>query len=335
MPRRPDIAVFGAGAWGVALAITWARAGAKVVVWSALPQEIEVLARTRRHPRFTDVELPLGLRPVTEASEAFQAPLWISAMATQVSPAAWGRLRAAAPAAPELVIHCSKGILQGSHLTLSQALAGVMDVPVGVLSGPTFADEVSRNLPSVILLALPEAVDDERARALQALLATERLRVYLSRDVVGVELCAALKNVLAIAAGLVDGMGLGCNARAAIITRGLAEMSRLVEALGGQPSTVMGLAGLGDLLLTATGPQSRNRTFGELVGRGRSIPEAQAALGGQVVEGMFTTEAALALAAERGVDLPIAVEIARLLEGEDPREAIARLMKRSLKSEWA
>ena len=335
MPRRPDIAVFGGGAWGVALAITWARAGANVVVWSALAHEIDVLAKTRRHGRFTDVELPLTLRPVKEAAEAFRAPLWISAMATQVSPEAWGKLRKAAPTAPELVIHCSKGILQGTHQTLSQALAGVLDVPVGVLSGPTFADEVCRNLPSVILLALPEEVDDERAKALQALLATERLRVYLSRDVVGVELCAALKNVLAIAAGLVDGMGLGCNARAAIITRGLAEMSRLVEALGGLPSTVMGLAGLGDLLLTATGPQSRNRTFGELVGKGLGIEAAQAALGGQVVEGMFTTEAALALAGEAGVDLPIAAEVARLLEGADPRDAIARLMKRSLKSEWA
>lgn len=335
MPKRPDIAVFGGGAWGVALAITWARAGANVVVWSALENEIDVLTRTRRHPRFTDVELPLTLRPVKDASEAFKAPLWISAMATQVSPEAWGKLRKSAPMAPELLIHCSKGILQGSHLTLSQALAGVLDAPVGVLSGPTFADEVCRNLPSVILLALPEAVDDDRARSLQALLATERLRVYLSRDVLGVELCAALKNILAIAAGLVDGMGLGCNARAAIITRGLAEMSRLVEALGGQPSTVMGLAGLGDLLLTATGPQSRNRTFGELVGKGRSIKQAQAELGGQVVEGIYTVEAALALAGQAGVDLPIAAEVARLLEGEDPREAIARLMKRSLKSEWA
>jgi glycerol-3-phosphate dehydrogenase (NAD(P)+) len=335
MPKRPDIAVFGGGSWGTALAVAWARAGAKVVIWSALGKEIDLLNQTRRHPRFIDVELPLTLRPVKEASEAFRAPLWISAMATQVSANAWADLRKAAPKAPELVIHCSKGILQGSHKTLSQALADVLDVPVGVLSGPTFADEVCRNLPSAILLALPEAVADDRAKELQALLASERLRVYLSRDVLGVELCAALKNVLAIAAGLVDGMGLGNNARAAIITRGLAEMSRLVVALGGQPGTVMGLAGLGDLLLTATGPQSRNRTFGELVGRGQSILDAQVALGGQVVEGMFTTEAALALAAEAGIEMPIAEEVARLLEGMNPQEAIARLMKRSLKSEWA
>lgn len=335
MTKRPDLAVFGGGAWGVALAIAWARAGAEVVVWSALPAEIDTLARTRRHPRFTDVELPVGLRPVREAAEAFRAPLWISAMATQVSPEAWRTLRRAAPQPPELVIHCSKGILRGSHQTLSQALASVLDVPVGVLSGPTFADEVSRNLPAAIVLALPDRIDDDRARELQALLATERLRIYLSRDVLGVELCAALKNVLAIAAGLVDGMGIGHNARAALITRGLAELSRLVEARGGRTSTVMGLAGMGDLLLTATGPQSRNRTFGELVGRGHSIAAAQAALGGQVVEGIPTTEAALALAAEAGIDLPITAEVARLLDGEEPREAIARLMRRELKAEWA
>ena len=152
-------------------------------------------------------------------------------------------------------------------------------------------------------------------------------------DVVGTELCGALKNVLAIAAGLVDGLGLGYNARAALITRGLAEMARLVEVLGGQSSTVMGLAGMGDLLLTATGPQSRNRTFGELVGKGSSVDAARDALGGQVIEGMFTTEAALALAKEHGLDLPIASEVQRLLNGERPEEAVRRLMTRSLKSE--
>ncbi|MBI4913407.1 MAG: NAD(P)-dependent glycerol-3-phosphate dehydrogenase [Acidobacteria bacterium] len=335
MTRLPDLAVFGAGSWGTALAINWARGGAHVVVWSALPQETAALAATRRHPRFTDVELPVTLRPVQDPAEAFKAPLWVSAMATQVSPGAWRDLRRLAPGPPEALIHCSKGILQGSLQTLSQALAEVFSIPVGVLSGPTFADEVSRNLPSAILLALPEPVPDARAQQLQALLATERLRVYLSRDVVGVELCAALKNILAIAAGLVDGMGLGHNARAALITRGLAEMSRLVQALGGQASTVMGLAGMGDLLLTATGAQSRNRGFGELVGRGYAIKAAQEALGGQVVEGMFTTEAALALAQRAGVELPIAAEVGRLLAGADPLEAVTRLMKRSLKSEWA
>ncbi len=335
MASRPDLAVFGAGAWGTALAIAWARAGAKVALWSALPEEIDQLRQTGRHLRFTDVELPATLTPVKDAAEAFGAEVWVSAMPVQVSVEAWRALRAAAPAPPELVIHCSKGLLRATHQTLTQALGGVLDVPIGVLSGPSFADEVSRNLPAAIALALPPTIDDARAQSLQKTLATDRLRIYLSRDVLGVELCAALKNVLAIAAGLVDGLRLGHNARAAVITRGLAEMSRLVAALGGQPATVIGLAGMGDLLLTATGPQSRNRTFGELVGKGIGIQAAQAALGGQVIEGMYTTEAALDLAREVGVDLPIAAEVARLLAGAEPGEAMTRLMTRALKSEVA
>lgn len=330
---RPDIGIFGSGAWGTALGITWARAGADVVLWGSFPEEVAQMTATRRHIRLKDVDFPERLRVTGNASEAFTAPLWISAMPTQVTPEAWVKLRKEAPAPPELVIHVSKGILQSTHQTLTQALTGVLDVPVGALSGPTFADEVARGVPSAIVLALPAEVPDGRAEALQAQLASERLRIYLSRDVIGTELCGALKNVLAIAAGLVDGLKLGYNARAALITRGLAEMARLVEALGGQPATVMGLAGMGDLLLTATGPQSRNRTFGERVGRGQTVAEARDALGGQTIEGMFTTQAALSLAEDLGVELPITAEVLRLLNGESPEEAVQRLMTRDLKSE--
>ncbi|HEX9082437.1 MAG TPA: NAD(P)H-dependent glycerol-3-phosphate dehydrogenase [Holophagaceae bacterium] len=333
MSRRPDIGIFGSGAWGTALGITWARAGAEVVLWSAFREEVEQLRSAGAHPRLKEAPFPDSLEVTGDPARAFQAPLWISAMPTQATPDAWRKLRKEAPAPPELVIHVSKGILQTTHQTLTQALTGVLDVPVGALSGPTFADEVARGVPSAIILALPETIADARARELQAQLASERLRVYLSRDVVGTELCGALKNVLAIAAGLVDGLKLGYNARAALITRGLAEMARLVEALGGQASTVMGLAGMGDLLLTATGPQSRNRTFGELVGKGHPVDAARDALGGQIIEGMFTTEAALALAAEVGVELPIAAEVQRLLNGESAHEAVQRLMTRELKSE--
>ncbi len=333
MASRADIGVFGSGAWGTALAITWARKGAKVALWGNFPDEMAQMAATRRHLRLKDVAFPEGLQTSDDPTDAFAAPLWISAMPTQVTPEAWRKLRPRAPKAPESVIHVSKGILQSTHQTLSQALTGVLDAPVGVLSGPSFADEVSLGVPTAIVLALPGTVSDDRAKALQAQLASEKLRIYLSRDVLGTELCGALKNVLAIAAGLVDGLGLGYNARAALITRGLAEMSRLVEVLGGQPATVMGLAGMGDLLLTATGPQSRNRTFGEMVGRGQSVDAARDALGGQVIEGMFTTEAALALAKEHGLDLPIAAEVLRLLNGASPQEAVRRLMTRSLKSE--
>ena len=332
MPKA-DIGVFGSGAWGTALAITWARAGAQVALWGPFPDEMAQMAAARRHLRLKDVDFPEGLRTSDDPTEAFGAPLWISAMPTQVTPQAWRDLRPRAPKGPETVIHVSKGILQNTHQTLSQALTAVLDVPVGALSGPTFADEVSRGVPSAIVLALPTTVTDERAKALQAQLASEHLRIYLSRDVVGTELCGALKNVLAIAAGLVDGLGLGYNTRAALITRGLAEMARLVEALGGQSATVMGLAGMGDLLLTATGPQSRNRTFGELVGKGKSVDEARDALGGQVIEGMFTTEAALALAKAHGMILPITAEVHELLHGGSVQEAVRRLMTRSLTSE--
>jgi glycerol-3-phosphate dehydrogenase (NAD(P)+) len=333
MIRRPDIGIFGAGVWGSALAMTWARQGARVALWGHPPALVDTLLRTHRHPNLPGLDLPAGVRPTADPGEAFTAPLWIGALPTQVNPAVWADLAGRTPLRPELLVHVSKGILQGSHRRVSEVLEPLLGVPVGVLSGPTFADEVARELPTAILLALPETVADDRARELQALLATPSFRVYLSRDVLGVELCGAFKNVLAIAAGLVEALGLGNNARAALITRGLAEMSRLVEPLGGRPETVMGLAGMGDLILTATGAQSRNRRFGYLLGQGLSPEEATRAIGDQVVEGAFTTEAALGLAEDHGVELPITMEVGRLLQGDDPRESVKRLMQRSLKQE--
>jgi len=333
MLNRPDISVFGAGAWGTALAIAWARQGARVALWGHPPELVHTLALKRFHPRLPDVEIPQGIRPLVDPTEAFPAPLWVSALPTQINPMVWSELVPKTRLRPELMIHVSKGILQGTHKRVSETLEPILGVPVGVLSGPTFADEVSRNLPSAIVLALPSAIEDERAQQLQALLATPNLRVYLSRDVVGVEFCGAFKNILAIAAGLLEALGLGNNARAALITRGLAEMARLVEVMGGRPETLMGLAGMGDLLLTATGAQSRNRRFGHMLGQGMTNAEATAALGNQVVEGAFTTEAALGLARELGVDLPITREVSNLLQGADPLLSVSRLMGRSLKQE--
>ncbi len=331
--RRPDLAIFGSGAWGTALAIAWAREGAHVALWGHPPEAVRELATTRKHPRLPDAELPANVTPHSDPEPAFLAPIWISALPTQISPGVWENLAETTPERPECLIHVSKGLLQKHHQRLSEALGPILKVPIGVLSGPSFADEVARNLPAAIVLALPPEVEDVRARQLQTLLSTPRLRLYLSRDIVGVELCGALKNTLAIAAGLVEALGLGNNARAALLTRGLAEMARLVEKLGGRPETVTGLAGMGDLLLTATGPQSRNRRFGEMVGRGISPAQATGSMGEQVVEGVSSTEAALALAKHFGVDLPITAEVARLIKGADPQEAVARLMKRSLKSE--
>jgi glycerol-3-phosphate dehydrogenase (NAD(P)+) len=333
MTRRPDIAIFGAGAWGTALAMAWARQGAQVALWGHPESLVGALALKRRHPSLGGAELPPSVRPLSDPEDAFPAPLWVSALPTQVNPAVWTDLAGRTAHRPELLIHVSKGILRGSHLRVTEALEPLLRVPAGVLSGPTFADEVARDLPTAILLALPAAVGEERALELQALLATPTLRVYLSRDVTGVELCGAFKNILAIAAGLVESLGLGNNARAALITRGLAEMGRLVERLGGRPETVMGLAGMGDLLLTATGAQSRNRRFGVMLGQGMSPDAATRALGNQVVEGAFTTEAALGLAQAHGLELPITLEVGRLLQGADPRESVKRLMQRSLKQE--
>jgi len=333
MSIQPDIAVFGAGAWGTALAMAWAREGAQVVLWGHPVSLVEELNQTRRHPRLPGAELPPSIVPVSAPDQAFKAPIWISALPTQISPQIWKNLASQTPLRPELLVHVSKGILQEGHQRLSEVLEPLLGVPVGVLSGPSFADEVALERPTAIVLALPPSLSEERAVLLQAQLSTPRLRLYLSRDRVGVELCGALKNTLAIAAGLVDSLGLGYNARAALVTRGLAEMTRLVECMGGRAETVMGLAGMGDLLLTATGPQSRNRRFGEMLGRGVTPGAASASMAEQVVEGVFTTQAALSLAEDMGIELPIAQEVARLIDGADPAEAVSRLMNRSLKSE--
>jgi len=328
-----SISVFGSGAWGTALASTWARNGRSVTLW-AFPENAGVeLKRARQHPRLPGTELPESLQIVTNPRDAFDAYLWVSALPTQVSPDVWGRMLKTETKRPNLLIHASKGILQSTHQRLSVALEPMFGVPVGVISGPTFADEVFRQVPTAIVLALPGAISDEECTNLQALLASPRLRVYLSRDVTGVELCGALKNILAIAAGLLEALDLGMNARAALLTRGLSEMSRLVDRLGGRQETAMGLAGMGDLFLTATGPQSRNRKFGELVGKGISPQSASESMGEQVVEGVHTARAAMELASEIGLDMPVTQEVIRLLDGGNPKDAVDSLMLRGLKAE--
>lgn len=326
------IGIFGAGIWGTALACAWARAGHRVALWGHTPEKMRDLAATRLHPRLP-TPLTGGVDPVADARVALAAPIWISCLPVQASAGAWRDLIAQASRRPALLLHSSKGLVSHTHHTVSQALEPLVELPVGTLSGPTFADEVAMGLPAALVLAVPEAITDYEAAQLQKGLATERLRLYLSRDVVGAELCGALKNVLAIAAGLVEELGLGHNARAALITRGLAEMARLVEARGGRPETVMGLAGMGDLMLTATGPQSRNRRLGAALAKGLSLEEAIGTLGGQVAEGVPTTRAALDLGREAGVDLPITEAVARLLDGDSPASAVDRLMNRNLKHE--
>ncbi|MCL1892628.1 MAG: NAD(P)-dependent glycerol-3-phosphate dehydrogenase [Holophagaceae bacterium] len=329
-----DIVVFGSGAWGTALASTWARKGLNVTLW-AYPVDAGIeLGRSRKHPRLPGGDLPESLKVVTSLDEDFTAPLWVSALPTQKSPEVWQNIAKSVSTRPAHFIHVSKGVLNSTCGLLSQALEPILGMSVGVLSGPTFADEVFRECPTAIVLAMPNRVSNADAKQLQNQLATNRIRVYFTRDVSGVELCGALKNILAIASGLMDALDLGKNAKAALLTRGLAEIARLVERLGGQTHTVMGLAGMGDLVLTATGQQSRNRIYGEMLGKGASPDEATAKMGEQVVEGVHTARAAIKLAQEVGVELPITAEVVRLLDGHDPREAVNNLMTRSLKTEY-
>ena len=233
-----------------------------------------------------------------------------------------------------LVVSATKGIESGSLMTMGEVLADVLGRAVGhravAFSGPSFAKEVAAGMPTAVVAA---SADAEAARAAQQALVTERLRVYTSDDPVGVEIGGSLKNVIALAAGASDGLGFGHNARAALITRGLAEIGRLAVAKGGRERTLAGLAGLGDLVLTCTGELSRNRTVGFELGRGRRLDDVLASLG-HVAEGVETARSAYELAARIGVDLPITAEVYRVLyEGKPPRQAVVDLMSRALREE--
>jgi glycerol-3-phosphate dehydrogenase (NAD(P)+) len=236
-----------------------------------------------------------------------------------------------------LIVSATKGLEEGSLQRMTEVIGSVLDQGVGLahsigaLSGPSFAQEVARGDPTAITVASQDAA---LLQTVQQEFSDPAFRVYTNRDVVGVELGGALKNIIAIAAGICDGLGLGHNSVAALITRGLAEMTRLVVACGGFPETMAGLAGLGDLVLTCTGGLSRNRSVGVELGRGKKLPEIIAGMHGMVAEGVFTTTAAVGLARARGVEMPITEQMHAILhDGKSPREAIQELMTRSGKSE--
>ena len=305
----PDIAVLGGGAWGSALAVLAKRAGRAPVLWARDP------ARTT---------LPDPAIPVTGDLAAALAPiaaLAVPAAAVRAVAADW---RAAGGTGVRIV--CAKGFDPGSGRLLSDVLAeDSPGDPVAVLSGPTFAAEAVRGVPTAATVA---SVDPEVAARIAAALGSPTFRLYTSTDVVGVEAAGAFKNVLAIACGIADGMAAGDNARAALITRGLAELARLVAALGGRPETVMGLSGLGDVVLTCTSGQSRNYSFGRHLGEGRSRAEAMAASRG-VVEGATTAASLLARGRALGLDLPVTEAVDAVLNrGADLRDTALSLMAR-------
>lgn len=329
------IGIVGGGGWGTALAILFAGKGLSPSLWVYEAELASLMARERQNPWYLpDILLPDSIRVTNDLGESVRdCQLVILAVPSHVFRAVAGQV---IPCLPQgiPVLSVTKGIEEGSLRRMGEILAELLSPTakhsVAVLSGPTFAKEVAQGQPTAAVVA---SCSLDLATRLQDLLATPSFRLYTNSDVVGVELGGALKNVMAIATGISDGLGLGENARAALITRGLAEMSRLGLALGADPLTFTGLAGLGDLVLTCTGSLSRNRRVGLELGRGRSLKEIVGEMR-MVAEGVKTTASALALARRAGVVMPITAEVAAVLGGEkSPREAVEALLRREPRSE--
>ena len=320
------IGIVGAGAWGTALAVVAREAGRDVVLWARRENLARAIAETGRNPDYlTDIELGPRIAATPDPAEAADADALLLAVPAQAVRGTCALLAPhLAPAVPVAV--CAKGIERESAKTMSEVAGEALPAnPTAILSGPTFAAEVARGQPAAVALACR---DIEIAERLAGALATPAFRPYHSDDVAGAEIGGAVKNVLAIACGIVEGRGLGENARAALITRGLAEMTRLARARGGRTETMMGLAGLGDLTLTCASRTSRNYSYGVALGTGRT------AEGGAVVEGVATGAAAVRLAARHGVEMPIAEAVAAILhDGADIDAVIAGLLARPRRAE--
>jgi len=326
-----QLAIIGGGSWGTALAIVLSPRCERVRLWVKEADLAERMAASR----INDVFLPgFALPGNVEVSIRFEHVLPDSDVVLGVMPSKYARavytemLPFVEPGMS--FISATKGLEQNTLLRMSEAATSVLSKPVAVLSGPTFAREVAAGVPTAVVLAVQDPVF---ARSLQRDLSGPTFRLYTNSDPVGVEIAAALKNVMAIGAGVCHGLGLGHNAIAALITRGLAELRRLACAMGGNPHTLSGLAGLGDLVLTCTGELSRNRQVGIELARGRSLEDIVASMS-MVAEGVDTTAVAIQLAAKFSVDLPITGQVDLILRGEQsPREAIRELMERTLKDE--
>jgi len=333
------IAIIGAGAWGTGLSIVLGRKGAhQIRLWVHEPEVYEAIANQRINQRFLPgYGVPDSVSPSLTLEEALRdAEIVVSVMPSQHCRGLFQRMRPGLR--PEmLIVSATKGLEETTLLRMTEVItqvttaAGGFAPRLGALSGPTFAREVARGDPTAITIA---SQDLSLAEMVQKEFSDPRFRVYTNDDVAGVELGGALKNIIAIAAGICDGLGFGHNSVAALITRGLAEMTRLAVACGGRPETMAGLAGLGDLVLTCTGELSRNRSVGVELGRGRKLPEIIAGMHGMVAEGVFTTHAAVGLARARSIEMPITQQMHAILhEGKAPADAIHELMTRSAKSE--
>lgn len=329
------LAVLGAGSWGTALAIACAGRAGHVHLWAREGEVVDGVNRNRRNPIFLpDCPIP----PNVTAFADFEHCLDGAELVLLVPPS--HAMRSVVLAAAEclhegqLLVSATKGLEESTYLRMSEVLRELLgrkfSPRLAILSGPSFAREVALGEPAALVVA---SSDPDAAKAAQQHLSGGNLRLYTSQDEVGVELGASVKNVIAIAAGVCAGLGLGSNTMAALITRGLAEITRLAMAYGARPATMAGLSGLGDLVLTCTGTLSRNRSLGMELARGRNLDEILAGMP-TVAEGVKTTFAALALARQRGVEMPITEQMESVLAGRrSPAEALQELMERSLKAE--
>jgi glycerol-3-phosphate dehydrogenase (NAD(P)+) len=329
------IAIIGAGNWGTALAATLAKTGHAAALWAYEPEVAESIRAQHENALFMPgVKLPESITATNDLGEALrQAEIVLTAMPSHVCRSLYERMLNYLR--PEMIfVSATKGIDTYRVMRMSEIIESVVGQRFApqlcALSGPSFAQEVVRGDPTVVVVA---SRDRAVAQLVQKEFSSRTLRIYTSTDVVGVEIGGAVKNIIAIAAGVIAGLGLGHNPTAALITRGLAEISRLACACGAKRETLAGLAGMGDLVLTCTGELSRNRMVGVELGRGRKLPEIIGSMR-MVAEGVKTTYATVALAAQYGVEMPITTQVHRILEGQvTPREAIRELMERTLKDE--
>ncbi|MGA3091402.1 MAG: NAD(P)H-dependent glycerol-3-phosphate dehydrogenase [Terriglobales bacterium] len=332
------IAIIGAGAWGTALAMVLGRKSVhQVHLWANEPQVSESIRKSRINEHFLPgLVLPASIAATSDLDAALEgAEMVVSVMPSQHCRSLFERM-APAFGRDTVFVSCTKGLEDRTLLRMTEVISDVLEsrkvrARVAALSGPSFAKEVARGDPTAVTVA---SLDGEVTRQVQHTFNDSRFRVYTNDDVIGVELGGALKNIIAIAAGVCDGLGLGHNSVAALITRGLAEVARLAVACGGRLDTMAGLAGLGDLVLTCTGDLSRNRNVGVELGKGRKLPEIIAGMHGAVAEGIFTTKAAVGLAHQKNVEMPITEQMFAILEnGKSPQQAIEDLMTRAARSE--
>ncbi len=326
-----NVCVLGSGGWGTALSLVLLENGHQVTLWSFLKEEHDVLCAQRENPMLKGVPLPEQLKLTCDMNAARGCDAVVMATPSFAVRSTSKQLSSIVDAGTEQNI-VAKGIEAGTSLRLSQVIEEETGkrCPVVILCGPTHAEEVGRNLPSAIVAA---SHDRQAAELTQQLFMNERFRVYTSADVVGAEIGAALKNVIALCSGISDGMGFGDNTRAMLMTRGLTEIARLGIALGGKQATFAGLTGVGDLIVTCTSMHSRNHRAGILIGQGVSPEEAVRQIGA-VVEGYYAAQTAKALAEKYGVEMPITeAAYAVLYEGVSPREAMMSLMTRNKKCE--